>query len=1394
MRNIATQISVELVPEFLRTPPPEHGTSGVADRHLAAKLEQSASELAAAQQLCDRPPRRRLLVPRSEENVQILLTAYQFLLPAMSSDIPPAAPARRFVENFATVEQQLREICVNLKPDYDDNLPKLANGPLAAYPRIFGIALSLTAHTQSVLAMPLLQRHFLAYQRHSPLRTNELRSVPVMLRLAIVEDLRHIATHIVSDHEARQEAAVVADRLTTVAGITPDQLLDTITEELNTRRTTNTTFVAQLVKRLRSEGPEVWPALDWLKQEAEQNGTSIEEHLELAKQSENATELTILNIVSTLRWLPSFDARQFFESVNLVEGILAKDPSASYPSMEPQSRDSYQRAIISLATKSGFSEPHVAQRAIDLAAQALSTNPDDRRRAHVGYYLIADGRVLLEQSLGYRPRWPERLLRFLRAYPAASYLGSVAVLISILISFYVLYALHAGATLTMLAGLVLLIVVPVSDLVLNALSNSFPLKPVSLPKLDFPYGIPLEARTMVVVPTVLSSEPVVEELIERLEEHYVANQDNNLFFALLSDWSDAAQESMPGDQAVLDAAIEGINRLNARHCDGGRTRFYLFHRQRSWNESEGKWIGWERKRGKLREFNRLLRGAQETNFISNGGCEVDTEFLASVRYVLTLDSDTHLGRDVARRLIGTISHPLNEAQLDPRSRRVVKGYGIIQPRVVVLPPSAERRSIPAVLANRFDVNVATPPISNVYQDFFGEGQYVGKALYSVDVFEAALEGRIPENRLLSHDLLEGMYVRPGFASEIKIYDSAESHYEAATKRQHRWTRGDWQVLPWLLPRVRGENGKSVANALPLIARWQIVDTLRRSLMPVALVFWLLAGWTILPGSPLIWTMLVVLTLGISFSFASATNFLAMVNRTPPSRPIKAIKELAKVCAKQIVATCLQLAISFTFVAHHCYLISDAIVRTLYRRFISHRRLLEWITAAQVKRDSARTPRMFFRYLWSSPVIALACGVLIFFVRRASFPVAAPFLLAWTVAPLVANMLSNRMRTAAARLELEVKSAIRLNGRRMWRALEAFLGLKYDPHSTKSLNQSGYVSQVRSSPINLARLLVWTEATYQLGSIGVVELADRMELTLAEMQKLHQSTNGSRKAHVTRLPGPLAPQFILAAEAGNPAGQLRTLKESCAVIITSPLFDERALKGFTETFSLMKKDLLRLGAAQATGESELLVRLRREIEAGATFNPIPSNNAPLTITGWRKLFDEFAQRALVIEDILAKMSHENNDRRIRELRSWNRSVVEQAHGFSRDLRALHGWTAIDLKVLADILRESTTASAVWKRLLELLERVQPVSQLPEVYNKVLLELEDLPAQLKHSNGNENTRVISALNQVTSAVERSLENSKSFLARWSRLSQACEIAAKLPDLSVLFDEERRISRGY
>jgi cyclic beta-1,2-glucan synthetase len=945
-----------------------------------------------------------------------------------------------------------------------------------------------------------------------------------------------------------------------------------------------------------------------------------------------------------------------------------------------------------------------------------------------------------------------------------------------------------------LTCLAALLVAPVSDVVLAALHRLAPSRPTLLPKMDFSGGLPEEAQTMVVVPAILSSEPVVRELLENIEAHYLSNQDDRLYFALLSDWRDAAQESLPDDAALLQAARDGVRELNERHGDGTRERFYLFHRRRGWNPGQGSWLGWERKRGKLHEFNRLLRGASDTSYV---GVTADGDLLARTRYVITLDADTLLPRDAARRLVGTISHPLNRPQLDARSGRVVRGYGIIQPHVAMPPPGAERSAVPGLLVNRFNANTYSVVPSNAYQDLFGETSYVGKGLYDVDVFEAALKDRAPENALLSHDMFEGLYARPALAADIRVFDSPQSHYEAVARRQHRWTRGDWQLWPWLFPRVPAAHGAAARNVLPFIARWKILDNLRRSLVQPALLLWLVAAWTVLPGSPAAWTLLALLTLLAKLAIPLTHDLPFTLRQAAQAGPSKRVRAVCRLVAKKGGALLLQLASALAYLAHQSYLTLDAVVRTLYRTTVSGKRLLEWLTAAQAQSASSVSLRSSFRYMWQAPLTAAGCGLLVLLVRPGALPVAVPFLLAWVVSPAVVHLLNRRIQARARDLERVVERALRLSGHRMWQTLETFLGVEYDPHAPAGArNRAGYVNPLRASHVNLARLLLWTKANYELGGAGATELAGRLELTLSEISKLRLAADACRPARAPVSPGALAPAFILQAENGNLAGHLGTLGRFCAGVAGQPLLGERVLKGLADTVLLMMDGLTRVVAsAPEGGGGDALKHLREELEMCARYlSGGRPEDVPQTFTAWRRVFDTLAQRAAVVRVELEVLSHDHSATKVGEVRHWANSLALQVSRLRADLQLFAPWLSLRTRHLASLIRRhDARAYARWNRIMEMLDRPAAVSLLPRTLDAALDELallSDGLDKLLPPDTPDRKTVLDGCEQLRGAVEASARASVELSSRYARLAGRLSAVAGAADFAPLFDEERRL----
>src|SRR5258708_7471491 len=617
------------------------------------RLEQYAATLAAEHKIAEKPHRVNLLLPRLEENGRKLITAYKESADSIREEQVISPAAEWLVDNFHIVEEQVREIREDLPKGYYHELPKLGEGDFKKYPRIYALSVALIAHTDSGLDTETLRRFINAYQKVSPLSIGELWAVPISLRLALVENLRRLATRIVSSRTERDEADRLADKLLAQAQRQPGELLPLLTSRMARRKALGRAFVVQLTQRLREQDPAVMPVMEWLEKNLVKKGQSIDKIVQEEHQRQAAAQVTVGNIITSMRLLSTLDWKDFFETVSLIDPELAKDPAGMYSRMDFATRDRYRHVIERISKGAKKAEPEIARAALRLAEQARSAGADPAH-THVGYFLIAEGVSRLEAETAYRPRLGERVRRAIKRHASVAYLGSLTLLTVLILSVAVTYGLRTqpGLLLFVIAALVSLI--PASDLSLSVLNWDVThfFAPRLLPNIDLSKGIPADARTMVVVPVIFNDQETVSALVDKLEIAYLANQDQHLHFALLSDYADAPTREVPGDQEILDVARAGIEGLNQRYSADQPIRFLLFHRSRQWCATEEKWIGWERKRGKLREFNQLLRGGR-TSFIP---ATASPDLLSQVRYVITLDADTQLPRHPARRLIGAAIH------------------------------------------------------------------------------------------------------------------------------------------------------------------------------------------------------------------------------------------------------------------------------------------------------------------------------------------------------------------------------------------------------------------------------------------------------------------------------------------------------------------------------------------------------------------------------------------------------------------------------------------------------------------------------------------------------------------------------------------------------------------
>lgn len=1181
-------------------------------------LERSALQAATTHQTAHKPPRQATLLERLPVLAKELRIIHQTFLHASDPELASSYAAEWILDNHHVIERAIRQIEEDLSRRYHGELPKLEAGPFAGQPRVYAVARSFLQHDEAQFAADRLAHYVTAYQRQRSLTMGELWALPIMLRIVLLETLAQAAIQIVGRASG---AAMIA----TWPGFVPHEYIASDNE-----------IVAHVVPSLRLIDSEEWPA--------------------------------------------------FFERVSPVHQVLANDPVGLYAHMDFATRNRYRDAIESLARGSGEPEAKVAQSAIDLArAASLSHNgvgaaadltaevghtPDPfanltlPREGHVGYYLVDQGRHALEQRLRFRPGLRLRLRRWLFDHATPVYLGAVGVLATLFLVAALGYATAAGGAIGLILLTALVMIIPAVtlavELVNHAVMRMTP--PRTLPKLDFAQGIPVQCRTMVVIPALIANSSDVDNLFAELEQHYLRNRDpqHNLTFALLTDFADAPEQDRPEDEALVALARRHLVALNERHP---HRPFYFFHRRRLWNPSEMTWMGWERKRGKLHEFNRLLRGDHTTSYLVQLG---NLAVLPLIRYVITLDADTILPRDAAHRLVGALAHPLNRAEFDPHTGKVAAGYTVLQPRTAVKPTSANRSLFTRVFGGDVGIDLYTLAVSDLYQDLFGAGIYVGKGIYDVDAFERSLAGRAPENALLSHDLFEGIHGRAGLVTDIVLYEDYPPHYLVYVLRAHRWVRGDWQLLPWLGRVVPAAHG-IIPNDLALIDRWKLLDNLRRSLLAPALLVLFVAGWTLLPGAPLVWTLLGALTPGLPLLIAALRGLWQLIWST--DRP-GAWRRMQNALTDGAIRWLLFLA----FLPYEALLFGDAIGATLVRLYIRRRKLLQWTTAARTVRifgdEVSATTTML--HMLPAHLLTLAIGALLISTMPGRLWVAAPLLAMWLLAWQIAYRISRPDPTEHAPLTASQRTELRRLARHTWLFYEHYVGPTdhWLPPDHYQESPRGIVAH-RTSPTNVGMYLLSVLAAYDLGYVGALDLYARLRSTFDTMQRLERYRGHFLNWIDTRTLDALAPRYVSTVDSGNLAASLIALKQGCLAQLDQPLWRWERWEGLLDTLALLDNTIEAL--ARAAGALD--TPMRRYLD-GFRQEVLAVRDAP---EQWYPLLTRLSSEGRTALDRLLLDSVEANaaaldTELIHRCRAYSERIHHHLNDLQREIDRLQPWLA------------------------------------------------------------------------------------------------------------------------
>ncbi len=1110
----------------------------------------------------ERTGAERLLI-RLRENEDVIRAVHHQFVDDVSQKIPVISMGEWLMDNFYVIEEQISLAKRHLPKKYLMELPRLANPGKAGLPRVYDLAEHIIAYGDSRITPADLFVIISAYQENSPLNIGELWAVPIMLRLAIIENIRRMAVLARIARDQRELARRWAEELVRVNEHNPKDLVITIADLARANLLLSRPFVSEFKRQLQGRGSAMKLPLQWLEQNLNEQERTIEQVVADENHEQAAFELSMRNCITSLRALGVTDWNEFVETLSRVEQTLRKDPADVYGKMDFASRDDYRRIVEKLARRGNKEEPEVAAECLALARDAFVTRGGGTPRAHVGYYLVGRGNATLRKALGCRPSLSDLLHNQKPRLTLGLYFGGVFLFTALFTFLTSLLARASGVGDERIGVLFFLVVIVTLHLAIGLVDYLATqlIKPRRIPRLDFSKGIPAEHRTLVVVPTLLSSEEGVDELLHILEMHYLGNPGPNIHFSLLTDFADADGKTTPIDEKLLNLCSLGVMKLNDKYPGPTGDSFYLFHRPRQWNPKEKCWMGWERKRGKLEGLNRYLLGNDPDVFARVVG---RTPALSNVRYVVTLDTDTAMGRESARQMVGAMAHPLNSPRYSESLGRVVTGHGILQPRVDSNLAGANRSLYARMSAGDVGIDPYTRASSDLYQDLFDEGSFIGKGIYDVGMFDHALGGRFPDNKILSHDLLEGCVVRSGLLGDVKFYEDPPRTYLMDIQRRHRWIRGDWQIANYLVGGETRRNNVLNGNPLSFLSRWKIFDNLRRSLTPVAAVLLLILALTISVDPVLLQLVAFLAFLGP----VAVAGVFGLFKVAPDKTVRQHLKNSLAATGKQA----LQVLFKFSCLPFEACVNLDAIGRSLWRQFVSKEKLLEWRTSQESSKQPLDRFDVILRTMWIAPVLGVVVAVLVYLTNPRLALYAAPLFLLWLLSPVFAYILSKPRRRKTETLADAERIFLRRNARRIWNFFETFVGpsdnwLPPDNYQEQPLGRTAH----RTSPTNIGLSLLANLSAYDFGFLTGKRLLERTAQTLSTMSRMDRFRGHFYNWYDTRTLEILRPAYVSTVDSGNLAAHLLVLVSGLREVAEAEIIQPQFYSGLRDSLELALAD-------------------------------------------------------------------------------------------------------------------------------------------------------------------------------------------------------------------------------
>ncbi len=1387
-------------------------TIKVRDASLTCEeLEEHAKKIAIDHTISRKNRLYYWPVSQMNENYDYISSIYRELNDDVSKKytIPPAA--EWLLDNFYIIEEQVKVIRKTLTKREYLRLPALKCGHLKGHARIYAIAMELVAHTDGQINERVLLNYIKAYQSHSVLSDSEIWALPTMILMVLIENIKLLCEKLKDSQREWRTADELIDNLSKNEYQNADKFLKSLENRLKSANDVNPSFIEHLSYRLRRAGRGFSRFFGIIDNFLAKYGTTLDAVTQKEHSTQAAHAVSMGNFIISMKFILSLDWTDVFESSSIVEQILNTDPDGTYPQMDLPTRNFYRKRLEKFASIFKASEIHIAKEAIKLAQEAsnvLSNKTSDIRKCHVGYYLIGNGAEDLKKRLNYTSKIPAKIGASLKKHPAVLYLGLIAV-VSLIITWFIMHLAYNitknyKLLLSILSGIAAFI--PATEISIGLINWAAcnVLKPTFFPKLELRDGIPEKLCTIVVIPALLPDEKRVKELLENLETHYLANKEESLFFALAGDYKDSPSKDTPGDQEITKAGLTGVKELNQKYGKSGRDIFYYFHRHRIYNQKQKKWMGWERKRGALMEFNELLKGSDNTSY------SIVSESLSrlpEINYVITLDADTILPIDAAKKMIGTMAHPLNRPVINRQKGIVTEGYGLIQPRINFDIESANRSLFSRIFTGQEGIDPYACAVSDIYQDIFKEGIFTGKGIYDLKVFEEVLHDAIPENSVLSHDLLEGSYVRTGLVTDIELIDSFPSSYSSYSARIHRWIRGDWQLIPWINNTVKDRHGNTVKNPLALISRWKILDNLRRSLVNPSLLLLVLLGFCILPGHSSFWLSFAVLTSIFPFITAVVDYIISL---KPFNYKVK--RHLPVISG--LKANLYQILLQLVFLPYQAYLMGSAILVTLARVMFTKKNLLEWVTAADVEKGQKNSLQSFWNKMNISVIISGIISFLAFMFKPSFFVLSLAVFFIWSSSPFIAYRISKTRKEKPFKLSGKDIRELRIISRKTWRYFEEFVNHKnnYLPPDNYQEDPPNGIAY-RTSPTNVGLAFMAFLTARDLGYIGTFEMIERISKTLSTVEKVEKWNGHLYNWYDTRTLRPLKPRYVSTVDSGNLVCYLIALVQGLHEYLKKPLVDIKFAQGIKDTAELAGKEsgvtfpclkyldsIFGKKPQDFIAWSKILEKLS-EICSETTSKKVTWINKFTRMIGlfkneldifmpWIDCFKNIRKFSVPelfpAPDTTMHISRtENEQRRIvyKDLSEYygEKQSIQSVSPDSFDYIALKDRLSGNMKFhnFRDTLRLGEDA-------LEPLNRNIPLKDMPDAYKEVLNKIDAIISDFQ----DESCEGYLWLKNLRTSVEKSIENSEIFIKRYNEIIDKINKIIEVTSFKPLFDDKKQL----